>query len=340
MKTLLKYISIIFIALALIYIGLCALGPKNFNTDVSTQINAPTAVVFNLVNSVQKHALWNDWSLRDTAMSITYNHIDYGVGAESFWDSPTQGKGKQKIVESKRNEKVSTRLQMDGWDGFSTADFIFTNNKKKTNLQWTFRSSEDLPFLMRGFFMVMGMKGSMKKSYETGVANIKKIAEERAQRSLYNGYTITLKTVGERNYVIKRGEIPMDNAQQFYANSLSSLFAIVQEAGIDMNGRPRGLYYKWDFVAETADMAAAIPVKEPISIDGATSLQLAEGSVIQIDHIGDSESSAVAHFAIEDYMRDNSLFQELPIVEEYITDSSTEKDPSNWLTRITYYYSN
>ena len=339
MKTFLKYFGIFLLLLILIYAVLCFLGPKNFNTDESTSIDAPAPVVFNLVNSLQKAELWNDWSLTDTAMVTSYNNVVSGVGAESSWESPSQGKGSQKIVESNKNEKVRTQLAFEGWDGVNTADFLLTPSADGTDLQWTFESGSDLPFFMRGAFMVMGMKGSMKKSYKAGLANIKRIAEERAQNSLYGGYTINLVELGERNYLMKRGEVPMSSAEKFYSNSLTSLFAVLQESGVEMEGRPCGLYYKWDFETSTADMAAAIPIAEALSIDGASSLQIPEGQVIQVDHYGDSASSADAHYAIDDYMKDNGLFQELPMVEEYITDSSTEKDPSKWLTRISYYYS-
>ena len=339
MKTFLKYFGLLLLVLILIYTALCYFGPKNFDTDESTTIDAPTPVVFNLVNSLQKAALWNNWSLSDSSMVTSYNDIAEGVGAESKWDSQTQGKGVQRIVESIKNEKVSTRLEFEGFSGDNIADFILSPSGEGTNLQWTFESGSDLPFLMRGMMMIKGVTSDMEKNYQAGLENIKRIAEERAQRGIYNGYTIQLKELGERNYLIKRGQIPMSSAEKFYSNSLSSLFRILQQTGVEMDGTPCGLYYNWDFETSTADMAAAIPLAEAISIDGAKSLQIPVGQVIQVDHYGDSESSAAAHYAIDDYMKDYGLFQELPIVEEYITDASTEEDPSKWLTRISYYYS-
>ncbi len=339
MKTLFKYLGIAVLIAILVYAALCYFGPKDFNTEESINVEAPAPVVFNLVNSLQKSALWNDWSLSDSTMQTTYNYVVSGVGAESTWTSASQGTGTQKIVESVKNQKVTTQLEFDGWDGVNTADFILTEAGKNTDLTWTFESGSEVPFLLRGVMLVSGATSSMKKSYRKGLENIKAIAEERAKKGLYSGYTIQLKELGERNYVVKRGEIPMDNAQQFYSNSLSSLFGLMQKSGLEMDGTPCGLYYKWDFESGTADMAAAIPVSEAISIDGATSLQIPEGSVIQVDYYGDSEGSAAAHFAIDDYMKDNSLYQNPPVVEEYITDISTEKDPAKWLTRITYYYS-
>ena len=339
MKTLLKCLGIFLLLAILIYAALCYFGPKNFNTDEVITVEAPASVVFNLVNSLQKSALWNDWSLTDSTMQTEYNDIATGVGAESSWSSATQGKGTQKIVESVKNQKVSTQLEFEGWDGVNNADFLLTESGKNTDLRWTFESGSDVPFLMRGFFMVLGMKGSMKNSYRAGLENIKRIAEERAKKSLYSGYTIQLKELGERNYVVKRGVIPMENSQQFYSNSLASLFALMQKSGLEMDGRPCGLYYDWNFESGTADMAAAIPITDPISIEGATTVQMPEGSVIQVDYYGDSEGSAAAHFAIEEYMNDNSFYPNMPIVEEYITDASTEEDPAKWLTRITCNYS-
>jgi effector-binding domain-containing protein len=38
-------------------------------------------------------------------------------------------------------------------------------------------------------------------------------------------------------------------------------------------------------------------------------------------------------------MKDYNMYEEYPVVEEYMTDPATEKNPEKWLTRITYYFS-
>ena len=40
---------------------------------------------------------------------------------------------------------------------------------------------------------------------------------------------------------------------------------------------------------------------------------------------------------MDEYMKDFGLLNNPPIIEEYVTDPSTEKDPAKWLTKIIYY---
>lgn len=338
MKIFLKYILLPIILLIAIYCALCYFGPKQFDTDEHIDVESSPGVVYNLVNSLKKTATWNDWTLSDTTMTIEYNDIKRGVGAESNWVS-ADGNGTQRIVTAIKNQKITTELQFEGWDGVNTSDFILTPKGDITNVRWTFNSGSDLPFLLRGYMLVTGAKSGMKESYRKGLENIKKIAEERTQKGLYNGYTIQLKELGERNYVLSRSEIKKSAVQQYYATNLGSLFSKVQQSGVEMDGIPCAMFFKWEEGSDVTDMAAAIPMKQALSIDGASSLQIADKAAVQVDYYGDYYGAYKAHRSIEEYLLDNDLFQDPPYIEEYVTDPATEKDPSKWLTRITYFYS-
>jgi len=100
---------------------------------------------------------------------------------------------------------------------------------------------------------------------------------------------------------------------------------------------PGGLFYKWDETNGTTDMAASIPVKESIEIAGTNLHTIPAGKAIQVDYYGDYAGSAEAHYAIDEYMNDYGILSNVPIVEEYVTDPTEEKDPKKWLTKITYY---
>lgn len=47
------------------------------------------------------------------------------------------------------------------------------------------------------------------------------------------------------------------------------------------------------------------------------------------------EKGLRAHYAMDAYMKEKGLMQSV-VVEEYITDPMTEKDPAKWLTKIYY----
>ncbi|MFT4566907.1 MAG: effector-binding domain-containing protein/uncharacterized protein YndB with AHSA1/START domain [Saprospiraceae bacterium] len=337
-----KYLLYLFgliAAIVLLYIGLCALGPKNFDLIRSTEIDAPAPVVFNLINSFKQMDQWNAWSVEDTTNKVTYNDILSGVGAESTWDSEVNDKGRQKIIESIPNQKIRTELEFEGWNGLSHAEFNLSPEKGKTNVSWAMESGDPLPFAFRGFALLSGMKKSIKRSYDDGLVNLKKIAEERANESIYEGYQIKELILEEKNYVMNRQEVQFDKIQQFYASNLGVLFSKVQAAGVEMTGMPCGLFFRYDESKGVADMASAIPVGDPINIEGASAFNFPSKKAIQVDFYGDYSQTGSAHQAIDLYMADRGYLQDVPLIEEYITDPTIEKDPSKWLTRVTYYFS-
>lgn len=339
MKILLKYILLPLSILLGIYLLLCALGPKDFNISEDIEIEAPAPVVFQLVNSLKKSELWNPWTLNDTSMVTSYNDIISGVGAESSWTSQMMGDGTQKIIESEANSRVRSALSFGQQpEVVNHAEFVLEPSRKSTDLTWTFESGNVNPFITRGAMLLSGMKGSMKDSYKEGLENIKRIAEQRANEGIYYGFEIVQKEMPERSFVLNRQEISMSNIQQFYATNLGGLFNKVQASGVEMKGMPCGLFFRWEKDG-TVDMAAAIPVAKPISIEGTASINLPERNTIQIDYYGEYSGTSAAHQAIEEYMKDKGYFMDPPIIEEYITDPTTEKDPNKWLTRIIYYFS-
>jgi effector-binding domain-containing protein len=340
MKILLKYVGLPILALIGIYLLLCSVGPKDFDTEQSIKIEAPAPVVYNLINNLKKTERWNPWFLGDTSIVTTYNDVMDGVGAESSWTSEEMAAGTEKIIEAEKNLRIKSSLEFADQPGvINHSEIILEPNKKQTKVTWTFVSGGPNPFLTRGMMLVMGMKSMMKKSYKEGLQNLKELAEDRAQNNVYNGYKIVEKGMPERNYILNRQEVKMDNIQQFYATNLGSLFNKVQTSGVEMDGMPSGLFFKWDEKAQITDMAAAIPVKKELSIDGASSLHIEERKGLQIDFYGDFNNTPLAHEAMEEYMKDHGYFQDPPIIEEYVTDPTEVKDPNKWLTKISYYFS-
>lgn len=336
----LKYLVLPLLLLVGIYCILCAVGPKNLNVERSTEIEAPKQAVFNLVNNIESWEKWSSWNLRDSAMVITYPGKVEGVGAKSEWISEQEGNGTQEIVESIPGQKVRTKLVFDGWDEPSHANFTLQESGNKTKASWSMESSE-LPFLMRGMMMVMGMKGDIKNNYDESLGNLKQLVETRVNDKVYNGYTINDINLPEKHYVYNRQEVAMDRVQQFYSRNLGALFSKVQNAGISMDaGMPCGLFYSFNEKNQTADMAAAIPTKESLIIPDASSVTLPAKRAIQVDYYGDYDNTVKAHDAIEAFLKDNGLFNDYPVIEEYVTDPTEVKDPDKWLTKVTYYVSN
>ncbi len=333
-----KYAGIFLLAVLVIYLLLCVAGPKNLDVSESKEIEAPPLVVFNLVNDLKNGELWDYWTLNDTTMKITYNGIEEGVGATSSWTSENSGNGRQQIIESSQPNLIKSQLTFEGWEGVNHATFNIAPTPKGCTAIWSFESGAPFPFLTRGTYLLMGMKRHMKRAFRKGLENIATLAVERIKEGKYLGYTIQEKLLDERHFIMRRNEVRIANMQQYYATHLGSLFQLAQRSNIEMTGMPCGLFFAVDEKNQTADMAAAIPVSEPVNIENAASYTLEAKKALETDYFGPYSGLGTVHRAMENYMKDRKYLFDPPFVEEYVTDPGVEEDPNKIQTRVTYYY--
>ncbi len=302
------------------------------------QINASAPVVFNLVNNLKKTELWNAWTIGDTTNVAEYNEVSDGVGATSSWSGKINGSGTQRITASERNKLVRSELKFQGWDGVNYSTIHLEHSSEKVDVTWDFQSTP-MPFLFRGMAVVMRMRSEMTRMYKEGLQNLKKLAEERANDQIYYGYHINSEIEWPATvYVMTRQVVPMEDIQLFFSSNIGSLFSRIQEAGIDMAGNPRTLFFNVDEARGQASIAVAIPVTQDVSLPGTIHFEMPSRPVISCDHRGDTQLKSLAHQALREFAMDRDLLLDYPIIEEYITEEKGVFDSSRMITRITYFY--
>jgi effector-binding domain-containing protein len=328
----LKIIGWVLLALLILLLVLMFVMPTSVNVEKSMNINAPQNMVYNAVNNLKTWETWNPWQAMDENMAMSYGDKTTGEGASYSWTSEKMGNGTYTITEAKPGTSIKSHMDFQD-QGEGTGYWRFSEDGNKTNVIWGFDTKIGRPMNLMAPFM----KGSMKSTMKNGLNSLKEMVVDRYKEKIYSGYRVVEIDLPERHFVMNRAEIPMSGMQQFYAQNLGNLFAKVQAADVEMDGMPCGLYFKWDEQSGTADMAAAIPVKDELRLKGAMSHSIPSGKALQIDYFGEYEHIGNAHNAIDDYMNDYGLLNNTPIIEEYVTDPSTEKDPAKWLTKVTYY---
>ncbi|MBT8230998.1 MAG: hypothetical protein HKO66_11810 [Saprospiraceae bacterium] len=335
MNKLIKYFIYFLLIILALFLLVNFIAPKNLNLEVSEEMDAPPNLIYNLVNDLKKWEDWSPWTKLDTNVVQTFSDNTSGVGAYVAWKGNTAiGEGRQTIKESVSGEKIKFAMDFKGVDGLAYSNWKFNKEGNLTNVSWDFKGS-DTPFAFRFFNLIM--KGSLVKNYKEGLQNLKNLSEKRANDKIYNGYKINEIVMPEKHFILNRAKVKIDNIQQFYASNLGALFGKVTGKNVEMDGMPCGLFFKWDQEKGMTDMAASIPVKEPISIKGVGSQTIPSSRAIQVDFYGDYSKLSNAHNAIDDYMKDYDILNDPPIIEEYVTDPTVEQDPSKWLTKITYY---
>lgn len=322
---------VIFIVLLLV---LAYFLPRKMDISITGKVDSPAVYAYNLLNDFKNQDKWDPWLAKDTTMTFTYGEKTLGEGAYVDYSSESYGSGRTTRVSSKKNENISLKAESEDIGG-AEMSYDFKENGENTDLTWNFKNEISWPKNLMSIFF----KSSMKKDMKKGISNISNIASERWEKNSYNGYVIKEENREGINYVTKRDVVPFAQADRFYTQNLQPLFFQIQKAGVKMEGNSGALIYNYDVTNGTLDMATAIPIKEQVAIEGAGSVTLDSGKVLVVDYYGDRAQSEVAHYAIDDYMRDRGIFNSYPVLEEYVTNPAEEKDPSKWLTKVVYYLS-
>lgn len=335
----LKIILGIVAALAVLVLVLGLIMPNEFHIERSTSIDAPKNAVFSKINDVKNWEEWGPW-MTDETIKIEYGEVTAGVGANYSWTSENMGNGAMKMVENVPSEKIKNELYFEGGDDDNPMNGHWTFEDTEDGLtKVTWGMSGDVPYPMNAM-LIMGESKEAAEMFETGLANLKGICEKEAKDKTYRGYKVNVIDFPGRNYLAVRKEVSFADFKAFYSENLPKLAGAFAGGNIEMDGMPSGLYYKWDEENQMADMAAAIGYKGGEPNDQFAQIKVEAGKALHIDYFGDYEGVGEAHYAMDDYMKENGIEQAKLVVEEYVTDPGMEPDTSKWLTKLTYLLEN
>ncbi len=172
-----KILKRIFVVLALLIAVMVVVSfflPSKIRIQRNLTINAPAAIVFDQVNTLQNWEAWSPWKKMDPTSAMTYNNIPSGNGASYSWKGEKTGEGTLTISESVPNQKIVTELDFKG-QGKSTGGFEFKQAGNGVNVNWYMDMDNGMNPLMK--YMSLMMKGMLSDQFDQGLNDIKKIAE-------------------------------------------------------------------------------------------------------------------------------------------------------------------
>ncbi len=328
----LKIILGIIAALIVLFLVLGLILPKDYHYERYTQVNASKNTVFNQINNVKAWEAWGPW-MEDESIKITYGDIIEGEGASYSWESEEAGAGNLKIIESIPAESIKTAVDF-GFGDPETGFWKFEDGENGgTKLTWGMDLTAPYPFNVTSYFMG---DGPMNEMFDAGLASIKEITEAEENKT-YNGYKVTVIDFPETNYITVRDNVEMDKIPEFLGASYGKIGAALAVAGLEMEGRPSGIYYEMNEENNVMDMSAAMAVKAGSTIEGFEHVNTpAGGKALLIDYYGDYHGLGAAHGAMDEYMNQNGIENKSMAIEEYVTDPGEEPDTAKWLTKLYY----
>lgn len=178
----LRKILLALVAIIVIFLIVVLVQPSEFRVARTAKIEAPPSIVFEQVNSFKNWPAWSPWEKIDPNMTRTYEGPDSGKDAAYAWTGNDKvGQGKMTIVESKPGELV--RINLDFIKPFPSpnndVEFAFKPEGSGTEVTWSMAGKKN--FMMKAFGLFMNMDSMIGSEYEKGLAEMKKVAEEKAK---------------------------------------------------------------------------------------------------------------------------------------------------------------
>ena len=173
-----KKILALLVAIVAVFLIVVALQPSEYRVERTTTINAAPSQVFAHVNDFHKWEAWSPWAKLDPDAQIAFEGPEAGEGTIMTWDGDDNvGTGKMTLVESKPDEAVKIKVTFTRpFEGGTNSDFSFKPNGDQTDVAWTMHGTHN--FMEKAFCLVMNGLGMMEGDIDTGLAQLKSVAEQ------------------------------------------------------------------------------------------------------------------------------------------------------------------
>ncbi len=332
---LLRTLLYIGLGLLLLIVALGFFAKKNYHIERSIEIQAPKALVYEQVRFFKKFKVWSPWSELDPNMQSSITGTDGEPGAVYQWSGNDDvGAGSQTI-----RQVTPDRIDLDlvftaPFESKSPVFFQLEEKGENTKVSWGY--DIHLPFPINVWAMFTNIDKALGKDYERGLVNLQKVCDSITHPK-YHGYEVLVVDMPVKYYVGIRKTIDTTDLTDFYMANFPKTMLAVEKSGGTIDGHPSGLFWNWGTDGQT-DVAAAMPTSKEMKYgDSLTVFKIGGDTARVINYYGAHTGMAEAHAAMEDYMQKKNMTSSLPVMEEYVTDPSLEKDTAKWLTKVIYF---
>jgi uncharacterized protein YndB with AHSA1/START domain len=168
-------VVVVLIAAILVY---AATMPDDFRVQRTTSIKASPEKIFALINDLHRWDSWSPWEKMDPAMQRTFSGATAGKGAVYAWQGNSKvGEGRMEIADASPPSRVMIKLDfIKPIEGHNTAEFTLDPKGDSTNVTWSMYGPSAYIAKVIGVFA--SMDKMIGKEFETGLANMKAVAEK------------------------------------------------------------------------------------------------------------------------------------------------------------------
>ncbi|MFH0344177.1 MAG: SRPBCC family protein [Chromatiales bacterium] len=174
----LRTIAIIVVVLIGAILLYAATKPEIFHVQRATRIKAPPEQIFPLINNLHGWGGWSPYEKKDLAMKRTLSGAESGKGAVYEWDGNKEvGKGRMEIIDTSPPSKVTIKLDfVKPFEAHNIVDFTLEPKGDATDVTWAMHGPS--PYISKVMGVFFNMDSMIGKDFETGLANLKTVAEK------------------------------------------------------------------------------------------------------------------------------------------------------------------
>jgi len=171
-----KILILIGVAIAGVLI-FAATKPDVFRVHRSASIKAPPEKIAAVLTDFRRWEAWSPWEKMDPAMKRSYGGAEKGKGATYAWEGNGKvGQGRMEITES-APQKVAMDLDfVKPFEAHNKVAFVLAPKGDATEVTWSMIGP--VPYFAKIMHVFVDMDRMVGGQFETGLANLKAIAEK------------------------------------------------------------------------------------------------------------------------------------------------------------------
>ncbi|MGH8626978.1 MAG: SRPBCC family protein [Gammaproteobacteria bacterium] len=171
-------IALIVVVLLAALLAFAATKPDIFRVQRATSIKTPPEKIFALIDDLHSWGAWSPYEKKDPTMKRTHSGAARGKGAVYEWEGDKNvGTGRMEITETSPPSKVMIKLDfIKPFETHNIAEFTMEPEGDSTNVTWAMHGPS--PYISKVIGIFINMDSMIGKNFETGLANLKTVAEK------------------------------------------------------------------------------------------------------------------------------------------------------------------
>jgi hypothetical protein len=165
---------LVLLAALLLY---AATKPDTFRVQRSASINAPAEKIFPFINDFRKWVDWSPWERMDPDLKRSFGGAASGQGSVYEWEGQKVGKGRMEIAKISPPTNILINLDfLKPFEAHNIAEFTLEPIGNSTTVTWAMYGPN--PYIAKVIHIFFSMDSMVGEQFETGLANLRTIAEK------------------------------------------------------------------------------------------------------------------------------------------------------------------